>query len=364
MRVLLIKEEITMKKRFKKSKGLYLRGKTWWMTYKRLDGKQHWESCHTTIKTEAQAMLEQRRVSIREGKVPEIKRIKPASFTELAKEYEVWAEKQRGFKSKRGFIKKLVDNFGSQNLSHFRTQAVEQYQTYLLKQGLKNASANRILSTLKHMITKAVEWEMVPAEILKRVRKVKQLPERNWRLRFLSKEEMECLINTCDLHLRPIVLMALNTGMRKGEVLTLTWDQVDLKHGFILLENTKNGERREIPINQTLRDTLTALPRHITSPYVFWKKTDGKRYMDIKKSFHSALRRAGIKDFRFHDLRHTFASHLVMNGIDLTTVKELLGHKTIAMTMRYAHLAPSHKVKAVASLDQLHDNYMTIQANP
>ena len=141
--------------------------------------------------------------------------------------------------------------------------------------------------------------------------------------------------------------MALNTGMRKGEVLTIVREEVDLKHGFILLENTKNGERREIPINQTLRDTLTALPRHITIPYVFWKKKDGKRYGDVKKSFHSALKRAGIKNFRFHDLRHTIASHLVMNGIDLTTVKELLGHKTIAMTMRYAHLAPSHKEKAV-----------------
>lgn len=191
---------------------------------------------------------------------------------------------------------------------------------------------------------------------------VKQLQENNRRLRFLSKEEIASLIDACDPHLRPIAITALNTGMRKGEILNLTWDQVDLKHGFILLVNTKNGERREIPINDTLRETLLGLTRRLDVPYVFYDQKTGKPYQDIKRSFASACRRARIRDFRIHDCRHTFASQLIMAGVDLTTVKELLGHKTITMTMRYAHLAPSHKVKAVAILDQLHDNYMTIQA--
>jgi integrase len=171
---------------------------------------------------------------------------------------------------------------------------------------------------------------------------------------------MARLIDECDPHLRPIVITAFNTGMRKGEILSLTWEQVDLRHGFLLLNVTKSGDRREIPINQTLRDTLMAIPRHITSPYVFWQGEDGRRYGDVKKSFRSALRRAGIKDFTFHDLRHTTGSHLVMAGVDITTVKELLGHKTLSMTMRYAHLAPDHKAKAVTLLEPLHDKNMTI----
>jgi len=96
-------------------------------------------------------------------------------------------------------------------------------------------------------------------------------------------------------------------------------------------------------------------------PYVFYDPRTGKPYQDVKRSFASACRRAGIKDFRFHDLRHTFASHLVMSGTDITTVKELLGHKTLAMTMRYAHLAPSHKIKAVNKLDSILDDKSTAQ---
>jgi integrase len=162
----------------------------------------------------------------------------------------------------------------------------------------------------------------------------------------------------CDEHLKPIVVCALHAGMRKGEILNLRWENVDLKHGFILLDQTKNGERREIPINATLRETFTELfqgtkerPRRIDIPHVFYDPPTGKPYRDVKRSFNTACRKAKIKDFHFHDLRHTFASQLVMARQDLTTVKELLGHKTLTMTLRYAHLAPSHKVKAVEVLD-------------
>jgi integrase len=208
-----------------------------------------------------------------------------------------------------------------------------------------------LLATMKHMFTKAVEWDMVEEEALKKIRKVKFLEENNRRLRYLSIEECAGLVNACESHLRPIVITAMNTGMRRGEILSLTWDRVDLKHGFILLDRTKNGERREIPVNDTLRATLQGLTRRLDIPHVFFDPQAGKPYQDVKRSFHTALRRAKIQDFHFHDLRHTFASHLVMAGVDLTTVKELLGHKSLKMTLRYSHLAPAHKMKAVNILD-------------
>jgi integrase len=285
-----------------------------------------------------------------EGKDPVVvKRIKNHSFRELAEHYLTWAERQRAYRSKRGFVKQLVEGFGNIPLRAFTIRLLEEWQTKRLAIN-KPATVNRILGTLKHMFAKAVDWEMAEEEVLKRVRRVKLEPENNRRLRYLSKEECQALINASSPHLKPIVVTALNTGMRKEEILSLEWEKhVDLRHGFILLDVTKNGERREVPINQTIRDVLQCLVRRLDSPYVF-TDGEGRRYQDIKKSFRSACRRAGIKDFRFHDLRHTFASHLAMAGVDLTTLKELLGHKDIRMTLRYAHLAPSHKIKAVEML--------------
>jgi integrase len=150
--------------------------------------------------------------------------------------------------------------------------------------------------------------------------------------------------------------------MRLEEVLSLEWGRhVDLAHGFITLDKTKNGDRRELPINGTLRETLKGLTRRLDVPYVFYNPATGKRHKDIRRSFNAALRKTGIKDFKFHDLRHTFASQLVMAGVDLTTVKELLGHKTLTMTLRYAHLAPAHKVKAVDVLDSTLNGKPTAQ---
>jgi integrase len=137
--------------------------------------------------------------------------------------------------------------------------------------------------------------------------------------------------------------------MRKSEILNLTWDNVDLKNGLILLEKTKNGERREIPMNEPLKQLFRQLfsRRRLDTEYVFVNPETGKRYIDLKRSFATACKKSGIRDFHFHDLRHTFASQLVMNGVDLKTVQELLGHKDIKMTLRYSHLSQAHKKEAV-----------------
>ena len=343
------------------AKGIYKRGNVYWVRYAGLDGRVARESSGSSKFREAESLLIKRRNEIKEGKQPEVKRIANHSFIELADEYLIWAKRQRGYRTKRGYVSQLVGVYGCLPLRRFSTRLIEQLQTERLQRGNKPATVNRIIATLKHMFTKATDWDMVEEETLKRVRKVKQLEENNKRLRYLLKEECQELINACRMHLLPIVIIALNTGMRKSEILFLKWDNVDLRNGFILLEVTKNGERREIPINNTVREALSGLTRRLDVPYVIYDPKTGKPYKDVKRSFKSACRRAGIKDFRFHDLRHTFASHLVMAGIDITTVKELLGHKTLSMTMRYAHLAPSHKVKAVDVLDETLNDKSTAQ---
>jgi len=152
------------------------------------------------------------------------------------------------------------------------------------------------------------------------------------------------------------VIVALNTGMRKEEILNLRWEDLDFRSRIIYTLDTKNNKRREIAMNDIVYRTLLAIRKIPDSPWVFCKK-NGERYGNVRKAFEGAKKRAGIVDFRFHDLRHTFASHLVMAGVDLKTVQELLGHKSFEMTLRYAHLSPDHKKVA---LDVLCKRMVTI----
>ena len=146
--------------------------------------------------------------------------------------------------------------------------------------------------------------------------------------------------------------------MRRGELFKLQWKDIDFRNQLVRVADSKNGESREIPMNRTLEDTLRGIPRRLDLVFIFPGKT-GRGITDIKKRFKKTREAAQIEDFRFHDLRLTFASHLVMGGVDLATMKELLGHKRIEMTLRYAHLAPEHKRAAV----QLMDTYMDTKAN-
>jgi integrase len=367
--------------------GIYKRGGTWWVRYTGLDGKQKRESSNSKDFKKAEKLLADRKSAIGDGKEPEIRKIPNCNFSELAEKYTAWIEgRQKSAKIKGYIIGQFLSVFGDIPLRRFSTALVDQFQTDLISKGYQAASNNKVMNVLKHMFSKAVEWDLVEEEALKRIRKVKPLKGENRRLRYLSREECHSLMFSCEAHLKPIVTTALNTGMRRGEILGLKWDNVDLKHGFILLNMTKNGERREIPINGTLKGIFQGITRRLDIPYVFHDSITGKPYKDVKRSFHTALKKVeiekctkcdyqkikepiqkearhcplcnseirmqkGITDFHFHDLRHTFASHLVMAGVDITTVKELLGHKDIKMTLRYAHLAPAHKAKAVDILD-------------
>ncbi len=336
------------------ARGIYKRGSVYWIRYTCLDGKQKRESTFSNKFKKAESMLADRRQTIDKGEEPEIKRIQNYSFRELSEKYISWVTgRQNSAKIKIYTIGQLLSVYGDMQLKRFNTAIVDQLQTDLINKGYKPASNNKVTNLLKHMFNKAVEWEMVTEDILKRIRKIKPLKDNGKRLRYLTIEEVQTLISKCDAHLRPIVITAIHTGMRRGEILSLQWEMnIDLKHGYVLLDRTKNGERREIPIDETLRGVLQGLARRLDIPYVFYDQATGKPFKDIKRSFNTALRRAGIRDFHFHDLRHTFASHLVMSGIDLTTVSRLLGHKSLNMTLRYSHLSPGHLNNAVNVLDK------------
>jgi len=195
---------------------------------------------------------------------------------------------------------------------------------------------------------------------------VAPFPEQEGRLRYLSEEEIPALLHACEKQvtspwLYPVVVLALNSGARQGELLSLRYDDLDLERGLIYFGRTKNRRLKTVPMNQTVRGVVEWLLKHRYGEYLFtwpWGER-GVGRTTIYDAFKKACRAAGIEKFRFHDLRHTAASYLVMSGADLPTVKKILGHQEIEMTLRYSHLAPAHKAKAVEKLGEIFEKITT-----
>ncbi|OVE79605.1 hypothetical protein BVY01_02025, partial [bacterium I07] len=228
-----------------------------------------------------------------------------------------------------------------------RAQDIEDYIAHRRNQGVSNATVNRELACLKRMYNLAIKWGEVKRNP---VHDVDFLEEPPGRTRFLSEQECRRLIECSPDHMKPIILTALCTGMRLGEILSLQWEQVridDVVDPHIEVIHTKNNKKRFIPLNDDMVDLLSSFVND--SRYVFLG-TKGKPLKSVRKPFSNALKKASIPDFRFHDLRHTFSSHYIMNGGDLLSLKETLGHSNLKMVERYAHLAAAHKRKQVNNL--------------
>lgn len=284
---------------------------------------------------------------------------KKVIFRDYSAEYLAYSKANKAKRSYERDILTLeghvLELWGDQQLGHITPKMIEEYKAQRL-QHVVAATVNREIDTIKNMLRKAVEWGYLknsPGEF------VKKLKTGTPHFRYLSGEETKKLLDACrrsdNPHLYPFVVAALNTGMRLGELTAVEWKDIDFKRGILRVDNkkdhhTKNYRVRTIPMNEFLMQVLRKLPRRLDSSYVFQRK-DGSKFHKMRSGFENAVKRSGIPHVRFHDLRHTFASHLVMGGVDIRTVQELLGHRDIRMTMRYSHLAPDHMRKAVNVLD-------------
>lgn len=235
----------------------------------------------------------------------------------------------------------LAERLGDLALHTITPGDVQQYVQARLEE-VSPSSVNREISCLKTMLNRAVTWELLEVNQLARVKKLPEPPER---IRYLSKDEVKRLISHCLTHMVPIVWCALFTGMRKMEILGLTWADVDLEKRFIFVRYPTQSKKqgRLVPVGKRLFKILTELPRK--NEFVF----GGLK--DIKKGFASACRKAKIKDFRFHDLRHTAASWMAMEGVPLPAMQKILGHAKIEMTMRYVQLSDELLRKAIDTLE-------------
>ena len=221
---------------------------------------------------------------------------------------------------------------------------------------ISNSRVNRYMSALSSTISTAVrEWEWMEDNPL---RKISKLKEPRGRVRYLTNEERESLLTACkeshntDLYLT--VILAISTGGRRAEIWGLRWKCVDLKNGFITFEETKNDEPRSVPLAGHAFELMmerSKVPR-IDTDLVFPSPKNPQNRFDFRRPFQIALKDAQIEDFRWHDLRHCAASYLVMAGVDMRTVAEILGHKTMQMTQRYTHLSPEHLKDAVYKMNR------------
>lgn len=337
-------------------KGVTRKGDNYFIDY-RVNGKRKREKIGPSKKL-AEDVLRKRKVEIAENKFLDVNKEQRIKFKDFAHTYlETHAKpnKRSWQTTDRHYLKRLVPFFGEKYLYEINPMMIERFKAER-KAEVSVASVNRELALLKCMFNKAIDWNMTKENP---VRKVKLFKENNWRTRYLEKEELVRLLRNSSFILRAIITVAVNTGMRKGEIMWLKWSNVDIGRSYITLHQTKNGEKRFVPMNKAVRETLIAVRKHPESAYIFAGK-DGEPF-NFRKSFETAIGKSGILSFRFHDLRHTFASHLVMAGVDLNTVRELLGHKSIAMTQRYSHLSPDHKARAVEILAAKMDTFWTLE---
>lgn len=243
-------------------------------------------------------------------------------------------------------LKVLNEFFKDIELRKINPLMIQKFRAWRLREGNSKTTCNRYLQLLKKMFNVAIEESYAEENP---VLKVKLYSEKDTLTeRVLTKEEEKRLLNTSTDHLRSILILALNTGMRRGEVLNLEWKQVDFENRRIRVEKTKSGKIRFIPINDILFHELISLKsKNGQRPFVLFNPETGKPYVDVMTSFRAACKRAEVEGLRFHDLRHTFASRLIKGGADIVTVQDLLGHSTVILTQRYTHSDEERKRAAV-----------------
>ena len=267
-------------------------------------------------------------------------------------DYIIHIANKRSWVSDQFALKQFLGYFGNISLEKIDHNHLINYQDFRIKAGRSNATVNRELSILRRFYNVA----KIKGKWFKEnpVSQIQFLYEEKNKDRVLSFEEEDLLMAASPGYLRDILICALNTGMRKNEIITLKWENVDLKNNFITIESThtKTKRLRQVPINHTLRDSLLSLLNN-QSDYVYLSnsKEPYKGQDSLKKVFNNAIKRSGIDKIRFHDLRHTAATRMVEAGADITDVASALGHYDIRTTMRYAHPKKS-VIEAVEKLSR------------
>lgn len=319
--------------------GLYKRGTLWWMRFS-IQGKQIRRSTGTSDRKLADKIYKKVMGEIAEGdwfdKLPGEEKTLSELFAKYLKEHSKPNKSGKSYVRDRAIAARMLQEFGDVTLVEIRVGEVFEYKKKRRAESVAPATLNKELSFLRHVFEMAVIWEWLSVNPVSRIPKEKVKNRERW----LTGEEEERLLNVCPEWLRDMVIFALNTGFRQGEILSLTWNQVDLNRGTILFWDQKNGGRDTFPINPPAIDLLKRIGKvkNLSSEHVFLT-SNGTPFIarNVVRSFSLALEKAKITNFRFHDLRHTFATRLIHAGVDLYTIQRLGRWRSLSMVMRYAH---------------------------
>jgi integrase len=329
--------------------GIYQRGKSWYLDC-RIDGRRHVARLGKGItRSVAQDLAQVKRAAILKGEAGIGRKRRDATFDQAVEEFLKWARAEKRpntVRSYAGYLDALRLSFAGKRLSELHPFLIEKHKRTRLEAGAR-VMANRELEVLTNLFNRCREWNLYegdnPATVVKRI------PEPRTRLRYLDPDEEARLLAEAREPIRTIILTGIHAGLRvRSEALTLTWPNVDLTRGLLTVQAgfAKTGQSRTVPINSTLRAALERLKRTARGEAVF-ARSDGRPVRSFIAGFQLACERAGLPDVTPHVLRHTFASRLVMAGVDLRTVQELGGWKSLAMVERYSHLSRPHVAAAI-----------------
>lgn len=317
----------------------------------KIHGKQKHILCHgARTEKEARAIEDAEKYKLRQQMAGLLSSCENVRFSVLLKIYEKHAQIHKArSKGEKAIINHIRTFFKDMKANDIKPATVQSFMDALLLKGLSPATVNKHRGSLCTLFNLGIDNNKCEKNP---VLKVSRLRVNNTRTRVLdSQEEIELykILNTPKYkHIKRLMTLALNTGMRKSEILNLKWDDISPDFSLLIVLNSKSGKSREIPINNKLKLSLKTLYKvKGNNDFVFTNPATGEQYQDIKRSLNTVFKKADLKDFTLHCCRHTFATRLLDKGVEIRTVQELLGHSDIRMTERYTHTNKDKKFAAV-----------------
>src|SRR5260370_21412959 len=336
--------------------GIYRRKRIWWINYHDQNRRRIQESSHSSSRRDAERLHALRKSEVLRGIYRQPVRISLEKFAERYMEYakankRSWLRDEQMLEHLKSFFR------GERQLADITAPDIEGYKLHTRKKE-SGATVNRELALLKRIFNLAIDWDLYLGS--NPLRKVKFFQEVNTGFRVLSPAEEARLLRNATPAIQDIVLFALNTGSRVGEIFSLRWQNVDLEKGLINVFSPKTQKICVVPINRDVRRILEFWALGRKNEFVFYNQKSGEPFVDLDAGLQLACEKAEISGVTWHTLRHTFASRLLERGVDIMTVKELLGHSSVTVTMRYTHSNLASNVVAVGKLADT----ATIQLHP